>query len=295
MPSAADPLDSIRALPIWRGRIEIAPLGGGLSNRNYLVADGERRCVVRVGDDVPVHGVRRSNEHAASRAAAAAGIAPAVIHTAPGLLVVAFIEGRTYRPEDVRANRDRCVALVRRLHRELPDHIRHPYPAFDAVQAIRAYGSHLAAMRSAYAPALPRLLAIAAGLEAAAGRLDPVPAHNDLLAANIIDDGKRLWLIDWEYAGFNTPLFDLGGLATNNGFAPAEEEAMLEAYFEQPVSDGLRRRFHAVKCVSLLREAMWSMVSELHSALEFDYAAYTAENLRRFEAAWAGFAEMAGS
>ena len=118
-----------------------------------------------------------------------------------------------------------------------------------------------------------------------------VYGHNDLLAANFIDDGTRVWLIDWDYAGFNSPLFDLGGLASNNGLDPAQEDWLLSAYFEAPVTDDLRRRYAAMKCASLLREALWSMVSEMHSALDFDYAGYTAENLARFHATWAAFRE----
>ncbi len=116
--------------------------------------------------------------------------------------------------------------------------------------------------------------------------------HNDLLAANIIDDGERLWLIDWEYAGFNSALFDLGGLASNSEMPEALREGLLEAYFERPVTDDLRRRFAAMTAASLMRETLWSMVSESHSKLDFDYAAYTAENLARFEAAYAAFVAM---
>ena len=93
------------------------------------------------------------------------------------------------------------------------------------------------------------------------------------------------WLIDFDYAGFNSPLFDLGGLASNNGLSEAQESWMLESYFEAPVTDDLMHRYSAMKCASLLRETMWSMVSEITSEIDFDYAAYTAENLARFRAA----------
>jgi len=64
---------------------------------------------------------------------------------------------------------------------------------------------------------------------------------------------------------------------------------MLETYFERPLDDALRRRYGAMKCASLLRETTWSMVSEIHSELDFDYVAYTAENLARFERAYDDF------
>jgi len=110
-----------------------------------------------------------------------------------------------------------------------------------------------------------------------------------MLAANILDDGARLWLIDWDYAGFNTPLFDLGGLASNNDLNTAQGTTLLETYFEAPVTDDLLHRFHAMKCASLLRETMWSMVSEMTSTIDFDYGAYTVDNLTRFRAAYSTF------
>ena len=107
--------------------------------------------------------------------------------------------------------------------------------------------------------------------------------HNDLLAANLLNDGERLWLIDWEYAGFNTPLFDLGGIASNNELTAEQEVQMLELYFDQKINDHLWHRYQSMKTASLLRETMWSMVSECHSTLDFDYSAYTEENMARLQ------------
>jgi thiamine kinase-like enzyme len=142
------------------------------------------------------------------------------------------------------------------------------------------------------APSLPQFLERADRLERAVGPIDLVFGHNDLLAANFIDDGARLWLIDWDYAGWGTPLFDLGGLSSNNSFTSGENDRMLADYFETPASDELRRKLQAMLAASLLRESMWSMVSELKSAINFDYVSYTEENLRRFEAAFNAFEEM---
>ena len=107
-------------------------------------------------------------------------------------------------------------------------------------------------------------------------------SHNDLLPANFIQDQEKIWLIDWEYAGFNTPLFDLGGLASNNDFNENEEKYLLENYFEKKLSTDLLIKYKAIKSASLLRETMWSMVSEITSNIEFDYKSYTAENLTKF-------------
>jgi thiamine kinase-like enzyme len=289
--AAASALEFVRALPLWTGPVEITPLSGGITNRNYLVAERGRRLVVRLGQDIPVHGILRFNEHAASRAAAAASVSPEVVHAAPGVLVIRYVEGRTLAPADVRADRDRCVALVQRAHRDVARHLRGPALSFNVFHVLRDYGRTLAEGGSRMTARLPELLQTAETLEDAAGPLALVFAHNDLLAGNFIDDGQRLWLIDWDYAGFNTPLFDLGGLSANNGFDEDADTAMLEAYFERPASDELRLRYRAMRCAALLREAMWSMVSEIQSDIEFDYVAYTAENLARFEAARRSFEE----
>ena len=84
-------------------------------------------------------------------------------------------------------------------------------------------------------------------------------------------------------------MFDLGGLAANNGFPPEQERAMLRRYFGHTPDAGLWRRYRAMKAAAALREALWSMVSELHSALDFDFAAYTATNLAGWDAALAEF------
>jgi len=280
------------ALACWQGRVDPQALGGGISNHNFLVLDGGAKFMVRIGEDILVHNVLRRFELAASRAAHAAGISPEVVHAEPGAMVFHYVEGRTLTPADVRdpAMLERILPLVRRCHLELPRHFRGPAPMFWVFQAVRDYAGRLREDKSRMVPELPRLLAAAEKLEKAALPIELVFGHNDLLAANLIDDGIRLWLVDWEYGGFNSPLFDLGGLASNNELSPEQEDWLLEAYFEEPVSDDLRRRYAALKCASLLREAMWSMVSELHLEIEFDYEAYAAENLARFDRAYAAFA-----
>ncbi|MBG0802470.1 phosphotransferase [Methylocystis sp. H4A] len=288
----ADPETLIRALPLWRGPIEIAPLLGGITNKNYIVKDGDRSVVVRLGGDIPVHGVMRFNELAASRAAGAAGISPKVLFAAPMAMALEYISGRTYEPEDMRANRRRCVDLIKRVHREVALHLRGPTLAFNVFHIIRDYAHTLIEDKSRMSAKLPRLLAASEILEKATGAIDLVFGHNDLLAANFIDDGRRLWLVDWDYAGWNTPLFDLGGLSSNNGFDVADDDAMLEEYFEAAPTDALRRRFKAMLCASLLREALWSLVSESRSAIDFDYVAYSEQNLTRFDDAWAAFQQM---
>jgi thiamine kinase-like enzyme len=290
--SPASEIDRIAGLPCWRGRVEIAPLAGGLSNRNYTARDAGGRYVVRLGHDVPEHGIRRRNEEISSRAAAAAGVSPALVHAAPGVLVFRYVAGRTLALDDVRRADvlPRVLDLLTRAHAEIPRHVAGAPPEFRVFDVLRGYARTLERGNSRMTGDLPRLMGAADALERAAGTEAPAFCHNDLLAANLIDDGGRLWLIDWEYGGLNAPLFDLANLASNNALDAAQIDWLLGAYDGRAPDARRRRAFAAMAAASLLREAMWSMVQEIHSALPVDYVAYTKENLARYEAAWDAFA-----
>ena len=278
--------DRIRALPCWAGCIEIAPLKGGISNESYLVSDGADRHVVRFGRDYPFHHVFRERELMTARAAHAAGFGPEVRYAEPGVMVSAFLGAKTYGAEDVVSERRRVADLLRRFHGEMPQEVSGAAFLFWPFHVVRDYARTLKEGGSRMKPHLPGYLALAAELEAAQAPLPIVFAHNDLLPANILDDGDRLWLIDFEYAGFSTAMFDLAGATSNAGFSPDEAEDFLATYFAGTPEPAILRSHAAMQCASLLREAMWSMVSELHlQAPGADYVGYTAENLDRLDRA----------
>jgi thiamine kinase-like enzyme len=282
-----DPVTRIRALPLWSAAPTVKALSGGLSNANFLADDGHRRLMVRLGEDLPIHHVFREREVAASRAAHKAGLSPAVVYAEPGLTAFEFLEARTFGAADVRADRIRVTELVRRCHRDAVEHLRGPAPFFWVFHVIRDYLSTLRA-DGADEALLARYGDVARRLEAMQVPLPLVFGHHDLLPANILDDGDRLWLVDWEYGGYGTPLFDLANLAGNADFSGEEELALLADYFETPADPALLRAFGAMKVASHLRELLWSMVSERHlDAPGVDYQAYTAANRERFDAALA--------
>jgi len=285
------------SLPCWSQPVTPVPLDGGITNTNFTVEDGGQKYVVRIGADIPVHGVMRFNEQTASRTAHVCGLSPEVIYTEPGVLVLRFIEGDTLseaalRDDDMLA---RVVPLLQRCHREIPRLWQGPILAFWPFLVMRSYAAQLRVDSSRMVPELPRMMARVDDLEAAVGPITMVFGHNDLLGGNLIDDGQRLWLIDWDYAGMTSPLFDLSNLASNNELSEAQERWLLETYFGSPAAPLMWRRYNAMKCASLLREAMWSMISEHHSRIDFDYVAYTAKNLARFERAWEHFRGLATS
>ena len=280
-----DAQSRVAALSCWKGPVEPVALDGGITNVNFTVVDGTEKFVVRIGDDIPEHQVMRFNERAASVAAHKAGLSPEVVYTEPGILVIRFIEGRTLTPEDIARPEmlARILPVLKTCHHKVPEFLTGPALIFWVFHVLRDYAHTLRAGNSSHGSKLERLQNIAADLEERVGAIDVVYGHNDLLAANFIDDGSRLWLIDWDYAGYNSPLFDLANLASNNGFSRDQEGWMLQQYFGPSPDADTWRRYGAMKCASLLRETMWSMVSELHSDLDFDFDAYTKENLDRFE------------
>ena len=281
----------IAALPCWQGPIAVEPLSGGMTNLNFKVSDDSGDYVVRLGEDDPIHLISRSNEIASCRAAHAVGASPELVYHEPGILVVRFVDGKVFDEPDVRvdANLTRIVDLLRSLHRQVPVRFEGIPVMFWVFQVLRHYANLLEAGNSSHLPRLAQLMQTANRLEAAVGPVEIVFGHNDLLPANFIDDGERIWLIDFDYAGFNSPLFDLSNLASNNELAEAQELHMLEIYFGTPPDSALLSSYQAMKCASLLRETMWSMVSELHSRVDMDFADYTQKNLTRFESVYAAY------
>lgn len=281
-------------LSCWSGPVDATPLGGGITNTNFVVKDQGNKYVVRIGEDIPVHGIMRFNELAASRAAHQVGLSPRVVHSQCGVLVLDYIDSKTLTPADVRkpAVLQQIVSMLKRIHHHMPQYLEGPMLVFWVFQIFKNYARTLTNDAGRMVGALPRLQDIAADLEKTVGPVNLVFGHNDLLAANFLDDGARLWIIDWDYAGFNSPLFDLANLASNNEFDVDLEHKLLESYFEQPAGVALWRSYWAMKCASLLREAMWSMVSEYHSQLDFDYVQYTDQYLERFEIAYEIFQDI---
>jgi thiamine kinase-like enzyme len=280
----------VAILPCWRSKVTIEPLHGGLSNIAFVVADAGERFVVRCGHDIPRHHVFRDRERAAGVAAHAVGLSPEITHAEPGILVIRYIDGRTLVEADLATHIDRIVPLLKTCHRELAHRLDGPANLFWVFHVIRGYVRTL--RQSPLRPEVDvvRWAATADALEAAQMPLPIVFGHHDLLPGNLIDDGERLWLIDWEYGGFGTAMFDLANLAANGRFGAADDGRLLEAYFEAPVTGEVQRSFDAMKVASALREALWALVSEVHVRVPgVDYRVHANDFFARTELALTHF------
>jgi thiamine kinase-like enzyme len=276
---------ALHQLPELAGReLTLTSLSGGITNRNFRVdANGTTdRWVIRLaGADTHLLGISREVEHAATVAAAGVGVGPEVTAfiRPEGYLVTRFIDGTgvsvdaVHRPETLR----RVADSLRRIH---------DGPAipglFVPLRIVEAYRALALARGVAIPPEYERAAAIGRRIEGAllADPIEPRPCHNDLLNANFIDDGRRIRIIDWEYAGMGDPFFDLGNFSINHELQPEEDELLLEAY-DGAVDPRRLARLTLMRVVSDFREAMWGVLQQGISTLDVDFVAYATAGFDR--------------
>jgi thiamine kinase-like enzyme len=271
------------AARVWPDReLELEPLGGGITNHNFKVVAGDEAFVLRIaGVDTNLLGIDRSAEHAAARTAADIGVGPEVVGFVEGSLVTRFVEGRPIpidemkEPETLRET----AALLRRVH-EGP-----AFPArFDSFRIVEAYRdtalAHGVRLPAAYGPAKAR----ADEIERSLGPQPVQPCHNDLLNANFIRSEEGIRIVDWEYAGMGDRFFDLANFSVNNELDAEASDLLLEAYFGE-VGDEQREHLRLMRFMSDFREAMWGVVQQGISKLDFDYVDYADQHFSRLELA----------
>jgi thiamine kinase-like enzyme len=278
----------IQSIACWQSRpVEVEPLSGGITNQNFRVRvrDGGEQYVVRLCADGTQLGIDRQSEAACHRAAAAAGVAPALIHNEPDLLVTQFVDGETLtaaRLQDHDVLR-RVARSLRKLHSDRSSLVGE-MATFSGFGASRTYVDTARRLGAELPADINDILTDVTQLERSLAACEPALCHNDLLPANLIDDGQMAWIIDWELAGVGHPMFDLGGLASNAGLDAAAESELLAAYFDRVTAEA-RRELAIFKAVSLLREALWGAVQSASATLDFDYRKYAAQHFERYRAA----------
>ena len=284
----ADQLTStLQRVPDVAGRaLTLTPLSGGITNRNFLIVldDGDDRYVIRLaGNDTHLLGISREVEHAATVAAAGVGVGPEVVAfiRPEGYLVTRFIVGRPVSLEEVHLPEmlRRVADSIRRIHGgpAIPG-LFVPLRVVEAYRALAMEGGVRIPDAFAAAQAAGRRIERAL-LDAP---LELRPCHNDLLNANFIDDGERIRIVDWEYAGMGDPFFDLGNFSTNHELTPDEEVILLAAYDQSELPAAARlARLKLMRVVSDFREAMWGVLQQGISTLDVDFVAYADEHFGR--------------
>ena len=269
--------ERILSLPCWDSSVELEELPGGITNRNYKVVSAAGNRMARVCEDHRVLGIDRRNEVACQGAAAALGIAPEIVYHEEGILVSEFIEAQTLADSDVReaAALRRLAQVLRHLHGSR-DSLSGEMLYFCPFQTVRTYVGNARELGARLPETIDSVLEDMIWLSEEISPFRPALCHNDVLAANILDDGDRLWLVDWEYGGMGNPLFDLAGVCGNCGLEREEEVLLLSAYFGREDA-AVAREVRILKTVSLLRETLWAVIQTIASDIDFDYVTYAAE------------------
>src|SRR5688572_6414248 len=281
-------VEAMQRVPELAGRgLVLTALSGGITNRNFLVTipGADDRYVIRLaGNDTHLLGISREVEYAATVAAAGVGVGPEVTAfiRPEGYLVTRFIEGAPVSDAAVhqRATLARVAQSLRRIHGGPP--IPGLFVPLRIVEAYRA----LAAARDVRIPPEYDLASLIGRRIEVACLANPVelrPCHNDLLNANFIDDGERIRIVDWEYAGMGDPFFDLGNFSINHELTPDEDAYLLASYGDADRIDHLAR-LTLMRVVSDFREAMWGVLQQGISTLDVDFVAYAGEHFDRLRA-----------
>jgi len=271
------------AARLWPdGSPRVEPLGGGITNHNFKVSVDGQTFVLRIGGkDTELLGIDHGAEYAAALAAAAAGTGPEVVAflADEGVLVTRFVEGDPVPPGELRKP-GAIAGVVAALK---PFHQGGAIPArFDSFRVVETYAEAAAAHGVRIPPAYRGASELAGRIERARGPQPAVPCHNDLLNANFILDGERLWIVDWEYAGMGDVFFDLANFSVNHELVEEDDDELLRCYFGVR-SDENAAALAVMRFMSDLREAMWGVVQQGISELDFDFAAYAEEHFERLE------------
>jgi len=269
----------------WKGKeISIQPLSGGLTNTNYKVqVDGTAYFVRVPGESTELLAVDRDNEYRNTKAAADAGIGPAVLYYLPEyyVMVLEFLKGKTMSKDSLNAPGmpQRMAQSIKRLHsgpRFLTDfnmfRLTEYYLSLCQERSIRVPNGYIERMSTV--GQIEKAMAVSP--------LPTVPCNNDLLAENYIDDGKQLWLIDYEYSGNNDPTFELGNTCQEMQFNDAQIEEVCTAYFGKASADKIAR-MKLNMIMSDVGWGLWAAIQAKISTIEFDFWGWAVERWGRAE------------
>ena len=275
---------------VLREDAAITELSGGITNKNYkIMSDGESFVLRMGGNETKYLGIDREVEYECSRLAAQIGIAPEPIaFLAPeGFILARFISGKAIPAEAIGTEENiyRVVESMKAYHalESFPGSFSPFRVAEDYAKTARSFNVKLPEKMDWYLEKSREIEMALYGREPLTLR----PCHNDLLNGNFIDDGARIRILDWEYAGMGDIFFDLGNFAIQHEFNDEQDEILLRAYFGNP-TDSQRAHQKLMKIMSDLREAMWSQVQIGVSQLDFDYAGYGQKYFDRFETSTSG-------
>lgn len=273
----------VEQIEAWRGQtVAVHPLSGGLTNTNYRVEINGTPYVVRIpGANTDLLAIDRENEYHNTLAAAQAGVGAGVTHFLPkgNVMVLEFIHGQTMSIPALQAPGmpTRIAYSLKQLH--AGPRFKQEFNMFRLTEFyLRVVESHAVHIPDGFRNYLPSIARIEAAMQR--NPLPTVPCHNDLLAENYIDDGQKLWIVDYEYSGNNDPTFELGNTCQEQQYDEARLAEMCAAYFGEPHPDKLAR-MKLNMIMSDVGWALWAAIQAQISTIEFDFWGWAVERWGR--------------
>jgi thiamine kinase-like enzyme len=263
--------------------IEVTRLGG-LTNLVFRADHAGEQYVLRLPGKGTEEYINRANEEQAARAAAKAGVSPDVVHfdKTTGVMVTRLIDDAiTMSPEkfkSIEGTPARAGEAFRRLHTS-GEKFNFRFELFSMIdEYLKVLSTKEVRLPEGYDAVVKQAKTVRRAL--AAHKLPLAPCHCDPLCENFLDTGKRMWIVDWEYAGMNDPMWDLGDLSVEGGFSAAQDEEMIKAYFGGEPSASERGRIVIYKAMCDLLWTLWGLIQHANKNPADDFWAYS---LNRFE------------
>jgi len=267
----------------WVGKdVSVITLSGGLTNTNYkVVVDGKPYFVRVPGESTELLAIDRNNEYHNTKAAGEAGVAPSVLYHLPeyNVMVIEFLDGKTMSKDSLNESGmpTRMAQAIKKLNqgpRFLLD--------FNMFRLTEYYLS-LCRERNikipdGYNEHMDKVQRIEQAMNV--HPLPTVPCNNDLLAENYIDDGKQLWLIDYEYSGNNDPTFELGNTCQEMQFNDEQIAEVCDAYFGD-VKTNMIARMKLNMIMSDVGWGLWAAIQANISTIDFDFWGWAIERWGR--------------
>ena len=288
----------VERVSLWRGRsVTVSEVSGGLTNSNYRVDVAGMSYVLRVpGASTELLAVDRANERHNAEAASETGVSPRVLEYIQdvNVMVLEFVEGQTMSPERLRTKESarRMASSIRRLHSAR--RFRADFDMFRLTEFyVRVCAERDVRIPEGFADRLPQVGEIERAFERRP--MPQVSCHNDLLAENYIDDGRALWIVDFEYSGNNDPCFELGDTAQECGFDPDLRALLCEAYFDR-ATPALLARVDLQAVMADVGWTLWAAIQAQISAIDYDFWGWATERWARAVAALddRGFGRLLG-
>ena len=274
----------LQTLPFFKGGIDLKFIEGFMTNDSYIATDDNNRYIVKIEGN-KYYGVTRSHKIKASQAGYRAGVSPKVIYYDDRILIFEYIHSNHLTPEKIREKETlkSLISLIKIVHKEVVNFLEGPNLSNGIFQMINKQIFYLKEKNSPYTDKLNNFIKDCEIFRRESKSHKTVFTHNDFYYKNILYDDKKLWLIDWEFSGFNSPFLDLANVSKNNELSEDDDNFILEEYYGDSFDSNFKYKFHMLKCVSLLNGVLWSMISEIFSEKVFDYVSYTNKMLKRYE------------